>query len=106
MKPVIAEANSLAATRRARQLCRSGTRLAKRDAPHAVLRAPAALGDRCGEAPLIASVNQHIRTFQRPVLRPWSALGNLLVDLVEHPDDPDVIEQTITDIERFFGPAT
>ena len=41
---------------------------------------------------------------QRPTLR--KNLGNLLVELVEHPDDPDVIEQTITDIERFFGPAT
>ncbi|MBS0339822.1 MAG: helix-turn-helix transcriptional regulator [Proteobacteria bacterium] len=41
---------------------------------------------------------------ERPTLR--KNLGNLLVELVEHPDDPDVIEQTITDIERFFGPAT
>lgn len=40
----------------------------------------------------------------RPTLR--KTLSNLLVELVEHPDDPDVIEQTITDIERFFGPAT
>ena len=39
---------------------------------------------------------------ERPTLR--KNLGNLLVELVEHPDDPDVIEQTITDIERFFGP--
>lgn len=38
---------------------------------------------------------------ERPTLR--KNLGNLLVELVEHPDDPDVIEQTITDIERFFG---
>ena len=41
---------------------------------------------------------------ERPTLR--RNLGNLLVELVEHPDDPEVIEQTITDIERFFGPAT
>lgn len=40
---------------------------------------------------------------QRPTLR--KNLGNLLIDLVEHPDDPALIEQTITDIERFFGPG-
>ncbi len=40
---------------------------------------------------------------QRPTLR--KNLANLLVDLVEHPDDPALIEQTITDIERFFGPT-
>ena len=37
---------------------------------------------------------------QRPTLR--KNLGNLLVELVEHPDDPDVVEQTIADIERFY----
>lgn len=40
---------------------------------------------------------------QRPTLR--KNLGNLLVDLVEHPDDDAVVEQTITDIEKFFGSA-
>lgn len=39
---------------------------------------------------------------QRPTLR--KNLGNLLVDLVEHPDDEALIEQTIADIERFFEP--
>lgn len=38
---------------------------------------------------------------QRPTLR--KNLGNLLVELVEHPEDPAVVEQTIADIERFFG---
>ena len=38
---------------------------------------------------------------QRPTLR--KNLGNLLVDLVEHPDDEEVISQTIADIERFFS---
>jgi hypothetical protein len=37
---------------------------------------------------------------QRPTLR--KNLANLLVDLVEHPDDTALIEQTIADIERFF----
>lgn len=37
---------------------------------------------------------------QRPTLR--KNLGNLLVELVEHPDGPIVVEQTIADIERFF----
>jgi len=37
---------------------------------------------------------------QRPTLR--KNLANLLVDLVEHPEDEALIEQTITDIERFF----
>ena len=41
---------------------------------------------------------------QRPTLR--KNLGNLLADLVEHPDDPALIEQTVADIERFFKPAT
>jgi transcriptional regulator with XRE-family HTH domain len=41
---------------------------------------------------------------QRPTLR--KNLGNLLLDLVEHPEDAALIEQTITDIERFFKPAT
>jgi transcriptional regulator with XRE-family HTH domain len=45
-----------------------------------------------------------IAVLQRPTLR--KNLGNLLVDLVEHPDDAALIEQTITDIERFFKPAT
>lgn len=31
-------------------------------------------------------------------------LANLLVDLIEHPEDTALIEQTITDIERFFAP--
>lgn len=39
---------------------------------------------------------------QRPTLR--KNLGNLLVDLVDHPEDTGLIEQTITDIERFFRP--
>ncbi|MGJ7533919.1 MULTISPECIES: helix-turn-helix domain-containing protein [unclassified Variovorax] len=38
---------------------------------------------------------------QRPTLR--KNLANLLVDLVEHPEDTALIEQTIGDIERFFG---
>jgi transcriptional regulator with XRE-family HTH domain len=37
---------------------------------------------------------------QRPTLR--KNLANLLVDLVEHPEDTALIEQTIADIERFF----
>ncbi|WP_354407046.1 helix-turn-helix domain-containing protein [Variovorax atrisoli] len=37
---------------------------------------------------------------QRPTLR--KNLANLLVDLVEHPEDAALIEQTIADIERFF----
>lgn len=37
---------------------------------------------------------------QRPTLR--KNLGNLLVELLEHPDDPSVVEQTVADIERFF----
>lgn len=37
---------------------------------------------------------------QRPTLR--KNLGNLLVDLVDHPEDTALIEQTIADIERFF----
>ena len=45
-----------------------------------------------------------VAALQRPTLR--KNLGNLLVDLVEHPDDPALIEQTITDIERFFKPST
>ena len=36
---------------------------------------------------------------QRPTLR--KNLANLLVDLVEHPEDTALIEQTIADIERF-----
>lgn len=39
----------------------------------------------------------------RPTLR--KNLGNLLVELVEHPSDADLIEQTIADIERFFQPT-
>jgi transcriptional regulator with XRE-family HTH domain len=39
---------------------------------------------------------------QRPTLR--KNLANLLVDLVEHPEDTALIEQTIADIERFFSP--
>lgn len=41
-----------------------------------------------------------IASKQRPTLR--KNLGNLLVDLVDHPDDTALIEQTIADIERFF----
>jgi transcriptional regulator with XRE-family HTH domain len=37
---------------------------------------------------------------QRPTLR--KNLGNLLVDLVDHPEDTALVEQTIVDIERFF----
>lgn len=37
---------------------------------------------------------------QRPTLR--KNLANLLVDLVEHPEDAALIEQTIADIVRFF----
>ena len=40
----------------------------------------------------------------RPTLR--KNLGNLLVELVEHPDDSELIEQTIADIDRFFQPTT
>ncbi|UVH54699.1 helix-turn-helix transcriptional regulator [Variovorax paradoxus] len=39
---------------------------------------------------------------QRPTLR--KNLANLLVDLVEHPEDTALVEQTIADIERFFTP--
>ena len=38
---------------------------------------------------------------QRPTLR--RNLANLLVDLVEQPEDTALIEQTIADIERFYG---
>jgi hypothetical protein len=31
-------------------------------------------------------------------------LANLLVDLIEHPEDTAIIEQTVADIERFFPP--
>lgn len=57
-------------------------------------------------APDVASVRgavEFLAAFaaqQRPTLR--KNLGNLLVELVEHPDDPSVVEQTIADIERFF----
>lgn len=37
---------------------------------------------------------------QRPTLR--KNLANLLVDLVEHPEDAALIEQTIADVGRFF----
>lgn len=37
---------------------------------------------------------------QRPTLR--KNLANLLADLVEHPEDTALIEQTVADIERFF----
>jgi transcriptional regulator with XRE-family HTH domain len=37
---------------------------------------------------------------QRPTLR--KNLANFLVDLVEHPEDAALIEQTIADIERSF----
>lgn len=45
----------------------------------------------------------HLAAQQRPTLR--KNLGNLLVELVENPEDPALIEQTVTDIEKFFGPA-
>jgi transcriptional regulator with XRE-family HTH domain len=38
---------------------------------------------------------------QRPTLR--KNLANLLVDLVEHPEDTALIAQTIADIKRFFN---
>ena len=38
---------------------------------------------------------------QRPALR--KSLATMLVELVENPDDPGLLEQTITDIERIFG---
>lgn len=41
---------------------------------------------------------------QRPTLR--KTLSSLLVDLIDHPDDAALIEQTITDIEKFFGPES
>ncbi|ATA55190.1 hypothetical protein CKY39_19710 [Variovorax boronicumulans] len=41
---------------------------------------------------------------QRPTLR--KNLANLLVDLVEHPEDTALIEQTVADIERFFTPPS
>ena len=41
---------------------------------------------------------------QRPTLR--KNLGNLLVELVENPEDESLLEQTIADIERFFGPSS
>lgn len=37
---------------------------------------------------------------QRPTLR--KNLANLLTEVVEHPDDDAMVEQTIADIERFF----
>ena len=37
---------------------------------------------------------------QRPTLR--KNLANLLVELVEHPEDSALAEQTISDIERFY----
>lgn len=40
---------------------------------------------------------------QRPTLR--KNLGNLLVELVEHPEDATLVDQTIADIERFFKPS-
>lgn len=36
---------------------------------------------------------------QRPTLR--KHLGNLLVDLVEHPEDMALVEQTVVEIKRF-----
>ncbi|WP_167481122.1 hypothetical protein [Acidovorax cavernicola] len=39
---------------------------------------------------------------QRPTLR--KNLANPLVDLVEHPEDTALIEQTVAGIERFFTP--
>lgn len=39
----------------------------------------------------------------RPTLR--KNLANLLVELVEHPEDTALFEQTITDVERFFNPT-
>lgn len=59
-----------------------------------------------GSAPDVASVRgavEFLAAFaaqQRPTLR--KNLANLLVELVEHPDDPSVVEQTIADIERFY----
>lgn len=37
---------------------------------------------------------------QRPTLR--KNLANLLVELIEHPDDLHLLEQTIVDVQRFF----
>lgn len=37
---------------------------------------------------------------QRPTLR--KNLANLLVDLIEHPEDTALVEQTIADMERFL----
>ena len=59
-----------------------------------------------GSAPDVASVRGAVEFLaavaaqQRPTLR--KNLGNLLVELVEHPDDAAVVEQTIADIERFY----
>lgn len=39
---------------------------------------------------------------QRPTLR--KNLANLLVDLIEHPEETALVEQTVADIERFFKP--
>lgn len=37
---------------------------------------------------------------QRPTLR--KNFANLLVDLIEHPEDTALVEQTVADLERFF----
>lgn len=41
---------------------------------------------------------------QRPTLR--RNLANLLVEVVEHPEDADLLEQAIKDVERFYGSST
>lgn len=45
-----------------------------------------------------------IAATQRPTLR--KNLANLLVELIEHPEDAALVEQTIADVERFFTPPT
>ena len=70
------------------------------DAPHW----PAIERETDSAALSIRSVVEHLAKLavaQRPTLR--KNLGNLLVELVENPEDETLIEQTITDIERFFG---
>lgn len=57
--------------------------------------------------PSVRALVEHLANIaaqQRPTLR--KNLGNLLVDLVENPEDTALIEQTVADIERFFAPLS
>jgi transcriptional regulator with XRE-family HTH domain len=59
-------------------------------------------GDAGPSVRMLVEYLAEVAAQQRPTLR--KNLANLLVDLVEHPDDTVLIEQTIADIERFFPP--